>query len=139
MAPSGRPLSPHGEPPPERTWRERLKSLENVRPLLRMIWETSPFLTVVSVVCRLFRAVLPVATLYVGKLIIDAVVHGGQSGRVWKLVAAELTLAVASDLLGRTVALADSLLGDRFTNRISIDLMRHASTLDLAHFEEPEF
>jgi ATP-binding cassette subfamily B protein len=53
--------------------------------------------------------------------------------------AVELALAVASDLLGRAVALSDSLLGDRFTNRISVELMRHASTLDLAHFEEPEF
>ncbi len=87
---------------------------------------------------------MPVATLYVAKLIIDAVVRrvrGGHidTGPVWRLVAVELALAVASDLLGRAVALADSLLGDRFTNRVSVDLMRHASILDLAHFEEPEF
>ena len=109
-----------------------------------MVWGTSPALAVVSVVCRLLRAALPVATLYIGKLIIDAVVRtvrGGhvEASRIWKLVAAELALAVASDLLGRAVALADSLLGDRFTNRISVELMQHASTLDLAHFEEPEF
>ncbi len=103
-----------------------------------MVWETNPFLAVISVVCRLLRAALPLATLYVGKLIIDAVVRH-ESTRIWKLVAAELALAVASDLLGRAVTLADSLLGDRFTNRLSVDLMQHASTLDLAHFEEPEF
>ncbi len=132
------------EAPVKRTWRERLKALENVGPLLKMVWETSPLLACISLVSRLLRAVLPVATLYVGKLIIDAVVHSvrsGQveSGRIWRLVSAELVLAVTSDLLARTVALADSLLGDRFTNRVSVDLMRHASTLDLAHFEEPEF
>jgi ATP-binding cassette subfamily B protein len=109
-----------------------------------MVWETSRFLAFVSISCRLLRAALPVATLYVAKLIIDAVVRsvrGGhiESGRVWRLVAAELALAVASDLLGRAIALADSLLGDRFTNRVSVQLMRHASILDLAHFEEPEF
>jgi len=136
-------MDPHrAEAPVERTWRERLKSLENVGPLLKMVWGTSPALAVVSVICRLLRAALPVATLYIGKLIIDVVVRGVRGGavessRVWKLVAAELALAVASDLLGRAVALADSLLGDRFTNRISVELMQHASTLDLAHFEEP--
>jgi ATP-binding cassette subfamily B protein len=109
-----------------------------------MVWQTSPSLAFISVSCRLLRAVLPVATLYVSKLIIDAVVRsvrGGHidSARVWRLVAMELALAVASDLLGRAVALADSLLGDRFTNRVSLELMRHASILDLAHFEEPEF
>ncbi|HZS49946.1 MAG TPA: ABC transporter ATP-binding protein [Bryobacterales bacterium] len=133
-----------GEAPVKRTWRERLKALENVGPLLKMVWETSPLLGCISLVSRLLRAVLPVATLYVGKLIIDAVVRSVRSGqvengRIWRLVAAELALAVVSDLLARTVALADSLLGDRFTNRVSVELMRHASTLDLAHFEEPEF
>jgi ATP-binding cassette, subfamily B, bacterial len=132
------------DPPPDRTWRERLKALENVRPLLKMVWETSPALAFISASSRLLRAALPVATLYVSKLIIDAVVRsvrGGhiESARVWRLVTVELALAVASDLLGRAVALADSLLGDRFTNRVSVELMRHASILDLAHFEEPEF
>lgn len=131
------------ETPPQRTWRERLKALENVWPLLKMVWGTSPWLASLSLFCRLLRAALPVATLYIAKLIIDAVVRsvrgGHEGGRVWKLVAIELSLAVASDLLGRALALADSLLGDRFTNRVSVDLMRHASVLDLAHFEEPEF
>src|SRR5438874_8502734 len=109
-----------------------------------MVWETGRFLTFVSMSCRLLRAALPVATLYVSKLIIDAVVRSVRGGhidgaRVWRLVAIELALAVASDLLGRAVALADSLLGDQFTNRVSVELMRHASILDLAHFEEPEF
>jgi ATP-binding cassette subfamily B protein len=109
-----------------------------------MVWDTSPSLAFISISSRLLRGALPVAMLYVSKLIVDAVVgsvRGGhiESGRVWRLVAMELGLAVASDLLGRAVALADSLLGDRFTNRVSVELMRHASVLDLAHFEEPEF
>ena len=145
MATDIRPaVQPGSEQPPARTRRERLKALENVRPLLKMVWQTSPSLALISIICRLVRAILPVATLYIGKLIIDAVVRSVRGGRIdagyiWKLVAIELALAVLSDLLGRGVALADSLLGDRFTNRVSVDLMRHASTLDLAHFEEPEF
>src|ERR1700683_4748403 len=129
MTPPAKPLGHHGVETPERTWRERLKALENVRPLLKMVWETSRFLTCISVMCRLLRAALPVATLYIGKLIIDAVVRGMRGGameswRIWKLVAAELSLAVVSDLLGRGVAVADSLLGDRFTNRVSVELMQ---------------
>jgi len=145
MATDIRPaVSPGSEQPPARTWRERLNALENIKPLLKMVWQTSPYLALISIICRMFRAILPVITLYIGKLIIDAVVRSVRGGRidasyVWKLVAVELTLAVLSDLLGRAVALADSLLGDRFTNRVSVDLMRHALTLDLAHFEEPEF
>jgi ATP-binding cassette subfamily B protein len=104
-----------------------------------MVWGTSRALTIASVAGRLVRSVMPLATLWVGKLIIDAVAHGVHRDRVWTLVALEIALAASSDLLGRAVSLVDSLLGDRFTNRLSVDLMKHAATLDLAHFEEPDF
>jgi ATP-binding cassette subfamily B protein len=131
-------------PTVELSWRERLASLRNVRPLLKMVWETSPPLVVASTVFRLFRALLPLAMLWVSKLIIDGVVAWISRGRgnltdIWKLVALELSLAIASDVLGRANTLCDSLLGDRFTNRISVRLMEHASRLDLASFEDPVF
>jgi ATP-binding cassette subfamily B protein len=119
-------------------------SLRNIRPLLRMVWETSPPLVATSAVLRLLRALLPVSMLWVGKLILDAVVArisgaAGDLAAVWRLVAIELGLAVLSDVLGRANALCDSLLGDRFTNRVSLRLMRHATRLDLASFEDPVF
>jgi ATP-binding cassette, subfamily B, bacterial len=131
-------------PAQELTWRARVASLRNIRPLLRMVWETSPPLVMASVLFRLFRALLPLAMLWVSKLIIDGVVAWITRGRgspagIWKLVALELSLAIASDVLGRANTLCDSLLGDRFTNRVSVRLMEHASRLDLASFEDPVF
>ncbi|MBV8905166.1 MAG: ABC transporter ATP-binding protein [Acidobacteriia bacterium] len=139
-------MSPHA--PPARngdlSWGDRLTSLRYVRPLLGMVWETSPPLVFTSAVLRLTRALLPAAMLWVSKLILDAVVARISRGTgtletIWKLVALELGLAVASDILARANTLCDSLLGDRFTNRISVRLMRHASRLDLASFEDPVF
>jgi ATP-binding cassette subfamily B protein len=133
-------MVPHRrQPEPPRSFRERMRALENVGPLLRMVWDTSAAFTSSLVVLRILRALLPLATLWVGKLIIDAVVHGTRRDQVWTLVAMEVALAVAADLLARATGLVESLLGDRFTNRLSVELMRHAATLDLAHFEEPEF
>jgi ATP-binding cassette, subfamily B, bacterial len=82
--------------------------------------------------------------LWVSKLILDAVVgrimrKSGNLQQVWKLVALELALAVLGDVLGRANTLFDSLLGDRFTNRVSVRLMQHATGLDLASFEDPVF
>jgi ATP-binding cassette, subfamily B, bacterial len=126
------------------TWRARFAALRNIRPLLAMVWETSPALNLATFALRLSRAVLPVTMLWVSKLILDAVV-GLKSGKtanshvVWNLVALEFGLAILSDVLGRAVTLCDSLLGDRFTNRVSVRLMGHASSLDLAAFEDPVF
>src|SRR5713226_7452364 len=103
---------------PPADWRERLASFHNIRPLLKMVWETSPGLTLATVAMRFTRALLPVGMLWVSKLIIDTVVALISPGKavshsLWALVAIEFGLAIASDLLGRGVALADSLLGDR--------------------------
>ena len=55
--------------------RERMGALRNLRPFLKLVWQTSPAISVALVALRLIRALLPVATLYVGALIIDAVVR----------------------------------------------------------------
>ncbi len=132
------------KPDGDATWRTRLASLRNIRPLLGMVWDTSPALVSITTALRLVRALLPLAMLWVSKLILDGVVAwikrgNGDSAGLRKLVALELGLAVLSDLLARANSLADSLLGDRFTNRISVRLIEHATQLDLASFEDPVF
>jgi len=141
-------MSPHPprRPAEELTWQARFASLRHVRPLLALVWETSPPLVLATVLLRLVWALLPLATLWVAKLILDGVVArishragAPPAAGIWKLVALEFALAVASDFLGRAKTLCDSVLGDRFTNRVSVRLMQHATALDLASFEDPVF
>jgi ATP-binding cassette subfamily B protein len=143
-----------GPPPVQRSVRERFSALKNLPPFLKLVWRTSPGLTAADLACRLGRAFLPVATLYVGKLIIDEVVrlagtgHPQDSLREWlasglmdhllTLLGIELGLAVLSDVLGRIVSLIDALLSERFSNTTSIRLMEHAASLDLEDFEDSE-
>lgn len=138
-----RPAPPRSTDAPQ-TWRERFQALRNVPPLLRMVWETSPFLSAASLVLRCVAALFPLATLWVSKLIIDLVVRAIRHqpldrSAIWKLLILELLLAVGADTLGRFISLVDSLLGDRFTNHVSIKLMEHANSLDLVSFEDPVF
>ena len=121
-----------------------MRALKNVPPLLSIVWRTSPGLCVATLVLRAISALFPLATLWVSKLIIDLVVRAIQgdrshSGEVWTLLILELLLAIAADTTGRFISLVDSLLGDRFTNAISVRLMEHANTLDLLSFEDPVF
>jgi ATP-binding cassette subfamily B protein len=149
------PATPLGTPPPHlRSFRERFGALRNVPPFLRLVWRTSPGLTISTLVLRLVRAVLPVVTLFIGKLIIDEIIalsqiDGAPTGfsawfasglldRLALLIVLELGLALLSDLLARAVSLIDSLLGEKFTNTSSIRMMEHAATLDLEDFEDAE-
>ncbi len=140
--------------PERRSLRERFGGLRNIPPFLRLVWHTSPSMMLAQSVLRLMRALLPIATLYVGKLIIDEVValsrtpHPTDDLREWFdngwldpilwLLGLEFILAVVSDVLGRTVSLLDSLLSERFSNATSLRLMEHAATLDLEDFEDSE-
>jgi ATP-binding cassette subfamily B protein len=104
-----------------------------------MVWATSPALSASVLLLRLTASVIPVAQLWVGKLIIDQIVRPRPGRSVWTFLAAEIGLVVAGDLIGRGISLCDSLLGDRFTNYVSVRLMEHAGRLDLATFEDPVF
>jgi ATP-binding cassette subfamily B protein len=53
-------------------------------------------------------------------------------------VGLELGIAVVGEGLARLSSLVESLLGDLFGNRLSVRLMEHAATLDLAQFEDAE-
>jgi ATP-binding cassette, subfamily B, bacterial len=125
------------------TWRERKAALRYLPPLLKMVWETSPGYTAAMAALRLLRAFIPLATLWIGKLIIDSVVQMRNSTpdfqHLGKLVALEIGIVIVGEALARASSLIESLLGDKFSNRTSILLMEHAATLDLYHFENPAF
>jgi ATP-binding cassette subfamily B protein len=146
---------PQGLTTTSKSLKERVGALKNLRPFSVMVWRASPQLTAASLVLRLVRALLPVITLFVGKLIIDDVVvlvqtpHKSETLWQWLnsglldwlalLLVAEFALAVLADVLGRVVSLIDSLLSERLTNASSVRLMEHAATLDLKDFEDSEF
>ena len=123
--------------------KERLAALRYLPPLAKLIWQTHRGYTAAMMMLRLLRAFVPVATFWVGKLILDTVI-AVRDGReelplLWRYVAIEIAIVVAGEILARASSLIESLLGDLFSNVMSVRLMEHASTLDLAQFEDPTF
>jgi ATP-binding cassette, subfamily B, bacterial len=124
--------------------RQRIAALRYVPPFVKLVWQTHRGMTAGMVALRLVRAFVPVAVLWVGKLIVDEVVslrdaEGADLSRLWRLVALEIALALVGEALARASSLVESLLGDLFSNLTSVRLMSHAATLDLYQFENPDF
>ena len=129
---------------PRPTLKEKFAALRNLPRFFKLVWETNHWYTIINAILRLLRSSLPVAILYVGKLIIDEVVTLSTTSTtdhtfLWELVATEFALAIISDALSRAILLVDSLLGDLFSNHTSVKIMEHAATLDLDQFEDSEF
>src|SRR5713226_9724878 len=126
------------------SWRERLSALRNVPPVLKIVWESGPGVVTFGIAARVIAALLPVALAWIPKLIIDILVHllqvhGAVPARLWGLVLAEFGLAVVSSIVTRMIDYSDSLLANKYTRHVSIQVMQHASELDLTAYEDPVF
>jgi len=125
-------------------WRERVAALRNVPPVLGIVWQSAPAVVAAGLVFRLAASLLPMALLWITKLIIDGIVHAVSTHQLvrrgfWWLVAAEFGLAVLGTILARIIDYLDALLADKYTHHVSIRVMKHAAELDLLAYESPVF
>jgi ATP-binding cassette, subfamily B, bacterial len=111
---------------------------------VRLVWATSRALTLLLLALALVAGVLPAAVAYVGKLIVDSVVHAIGSGSseaadaaIWWVVL-ELGLVALLAATQRGTNVAGSLLRAQLGNRVNVMILEKAITLELTHFEDPE-
>ena len=126
------------------SWRDRLTALRNVPPVLKIVWRSGPGVVTYGLIARVIASLLPVVLIWITKQIIDIIVHSLQAHqavpeRLWYLVGAEFGLAVFTSLLARTLDYSDTLLAEKYTRHVSIEVMKHASELDLIAYEDPVF
>ena len=126
------------------SWRERLTALKNLPPVLNIVWRSGRGVVTAGLVLRVFTSLQPIALLAVGKFIIDNIYqvlakHQPVPNRLWWLVAAEFAIAVVGNILSRATDYTDSLLADKYTRHVGIEVMRHAAQLDLIAYEDPLF
>ena len=127
-----------------KAWKDRLRAMKNIPPVLGLIWQSGPALVLSALLLRAALALAPLASLWIGKLIIDILVaavrtHAPAPQRIWLYVAIEFLIAAVAGLTGRTIDYCDGRIADRFSRTVTLRVMRHAATLDLASFEDPVF
>jgi len=111
-----------------------------------LVWTAHKGFTVGLALFALVGGVIPAATAWVSKLLIDAVVaaasQGGGPGWVrWVLVlvAMQLGLYLANSLLQTLQTVTQQALQELTGDHVQLTIMEHANRLDLAFFEEPKF
>jgi ATP-binding cassette subfamily B protein len=105
---------------------------------LGLVWRCSPSATLGLLGLTLLGVVLPLGIAYVGKSLVDAVVAHDQK-RALLLVGVELALVVLQTSMQRVSGLVRGLLGARLSVDINVQILSKALTLDLRHFEDPQF
>jgi ATP-binding cassette subfamily B protein len=108
------------------------------------VWRATPRWLILSLLITLADALIPVAQLYVGKLIVDWVVqNAGVAERAVRpliqLVVIEFGLVLLQSLLSQGQSFVSQVMKDRFALDANQVLLQQAIALDLAHYERPEF
>ena len=113
----------------------------------RLVWSASPGLLSLIVTLSIVLALVPAATLWVGKLLLDEVARAiaGASGnsaeayrRLAMLLALQVGISIAASLVQTIYNTARELLGDTLQNRITLRILHKAAALDVESFENAE-
>jgi ATP-binding cassette, subfamily B, bacterial len=127
----------------ESPWRERLRALQNVPPVLHILWESGPSVVFWGLALRVIVAVLPFGIAKVAAWIIGDIagVLRGQplAANFWTLVGTEVGFNVLLGIITRAIDYSDSLLANRYTQHVSVRVMEQAARLDLTTYEDPLF
>ncbi len=112
---------------------------------VKLVWETSPRLTIALVVLSLIAGLLPAAIAYIGKWLVDAVVLSAQTNdpvhraEAIRYVIMEAGLVALLAATQRGLSVCQSLLRALLGNRVNVMILDKALSLDLTLFEDSEF
>jgi len=125
-------------------WGERLRALKNVPPVLKIVWQSGPHVVTAGLLFRLLSALVPVSVAWVNAQIIQTVANivkqkAPVTSHLWWLVGLEFSLALGNNIFGRLIDYFNQVLADRYTRHVSIQVMEHASRLDLQAYEDPVY
>jgi ATP-binding cassette subfamily B protein len=130
--------------PARELWQERVRALQNLPGVMRLIWRASPWVVAIILILRFMIALVPIGVLAVSRRIIDIVNYKATGaahtpGNLWPLLFMEFALAAGGLILARALDYYDSRLADQFTHNVSLQVIEKASSLDLACFEDAAF
>ncbi len=120
--------------------------LKDLGATLGLVWEANPLQTLGIATLSVLQALLPAATLWVAKLLLDAVAAAiaGDLGapaealqQMLGLLLLQVGISAAASIIAALQGAIRELLGDALQNRISRRILSKANELDLPQFEDP--
>ena len=131
--------------PGHRTPLERFFGSLRLGRALRLVWEGSPALTMVSLALVVVGAAIPLAVLYLTKLIFDAITTGVQDStavsyeHILLLIALTVGAGLVGSLLGVLGGLITNAHAHRVTDRVLETIHRKSVDMDLRYYEDPAY
>lgn len=115
--------------------------LASLPRVLRLVWSTNASLTTLLAFLNLAQGFTPAISVSITALVIDSVVkaiHIHSASPIWLPIGMQLGITLLSSSLSTLSNPVQQLLQEQVSNRVQLDILKKANTLDLAFFENPE-
>jgi ATP-binding cassette, subfamily B, bacterial len=109
--------------------------------VLYLVWSTNRGLTIALGLLNLLQGVTPAFSISITALVIDRIVQAIRfqtPSLIWWPVGLQVGIMLLSSLLSTCSGLVQQILQEQVSNRVQLEILKKASTLDLAFFENPE-
>ncbi len=117
-------------------------ALASLPRVLQLVWSTSAILTILLGILSLLQGFTPAFSVTITALVIDSVVTAiriHSTSPIWFPIGLQLGITLLSSLLSTLSNIVQQLLQEQVSNRVQLNILKKANTLDLAFFENPEF
>ena len=122
--------------------RPRVDLGASTRRAFALVWATSHRLTLGIAAVTVVAGLMPAGIAWVGKNLVDAIVHASQgtasADEIWPWLALELVLVVMLAASQRVMAIMRTLLRALLGHRVNVMILEKALELELVHFEDSE-
>jgi ATP-binding cassette subfamily B protein len=136
-------MNGNGNSGSQNAWGDRIRALRNVPLVLKILWKAGRSVVTWGLILRVVQPVVTLGIVSVAAKIVtgvaNALQHKPQFPHFWWWVGSEVALALIVGVLARTIDYTDQILADRYTNHVSVQVMRQAAQLDLTTYEDPAF
>ena len=129
------------------SWKDTGDALRNTPQAFKLVWQASKRNTIINFTLIPLIAVLPAAQSWVGKMIVDRILHAIGLGAdmqvglelVLPFVVFEFALLLISTLLNSFQSLSTNILRSLLTKHVNTLIIDKSINLDLQFYEDPVF
>ncbi len=123
-------------------WSERLEALRSLPEIVRLIVASDRRTASWVILLRVIGAIVPLAQLWIAKLVIDHIVSHAGASASWRplgaLIGIELVLVLLQETVTRYGSLLETVLSDRLARHLSASVMGQSMSLGLDQVESAE-
>lgn len=123
-----------------------VRSVGHWKRAFRIVWSAAPGYTAVWILFLLLQGTLPVAAVYLTKLVIDSLVAANSSGGDWVLISNSLSYLAAfavvlllSEAVKQLASWVRTAQMESVVDRLSDRIHEQAARLDIAFYESPHY